>query len=180
MHPEPVGRVAADGDLKCLVYVAHDGGGGTRPAILVGGDVGACFNPPAGQTNPVADAGDQSAMIAQREDRRGCRRGALVPQERSPQRAARLVRQQAQHNTRLVHESLQCRRLETALEEEAARTLAQRLHQAVDGWLTQTTVSRGALVGGRKLTEAGIQLEVPELANGSDHALRRLPRKRRY
>ena len=59
-----------------------------------------------------------------------------------------------------------------ALEEEAARTLAQRLQQPVEGRLAQGAVGGGALVGRRKLAEPGIQLEVAEVADGGDHALR--------
>ncbi len=76
----------------------------------------------------------------------------------------------------MVHEGLQSRGLEPALEVEAARTLAQRLQQPIEGSLAQTAVGGGAFVGRRELTEAGIELEVPEMADGGDHARRLLVR----
>jgi hypothetical protein len=74
VHPEPVGRVAADGGLERPVNVAHDGGGGTRLAILASWDFIARLNTPAGQADPVTDAGDQSAVVAQRENGGRCGR----------------------------------------------------------------------------------------------------------
>ena len=87
VHPEPVGRVAADGGFEGAVDVAHDGGGGAGPAILAGGDFGARFDAPAGQADAVADAGEQRAVVAQREDGGRGRGGAVVPEERPAQRA---------------------------------------------------------------------------------------------
>ena len=48
------------------------------------------------------------------------------------------------------------------------------MQQAVEGGLAQTAVGGGAFVGGRKLAEAGIEFEVPEMADRGDHALRLL------
>ena len=62
------------------------------PAVLVGGNFRARFDAPAGQADAVADARDQRAMVAQRENGgRGGRR-AVVPEEGHAQRRRRIGR----------------------------------------------------------------------------------------
>jgi hypothetical protein len=81
-----------------------------------------------------------------------------------------LIRQKPKQNAGPIHERPEGRTIEAALKEKAAGALTQTLQQAIERWLAQSTVGGGALEMRRKLAEPGVKLEIPEVANGDNHA----------
>src|SRR5580765_795993 len=63
MHPEPIGRVPADGCFESAVDIGGDRFDAAGFAPLADGDLVAYFDAPAAQADPVTDAGVQRAII---------------------------------------------------------------------------------------------------------------------
>ena len=99
-----------------------------------------------------------------------------MPEERKaqPVRTTVLIGKEAEHNTRLIHKIFQSGGFKTALKEEAAGTFPQRLQQAVKRRLSQSAIGCPGLVGRRKLSEPGVELEIAEMTNCGDDAARGL------
>jgi len=81
MNPEPISRVSPHRCLECAIDVQHNGLRRARLTLFLGGNFRVLFNPPASQADPVADAGIESAMIAQCQDGRGGGSGAIMAEE---------------------------------------------------------------------------------------------------
>src|SRR5208283_922234 len=77
VDPEPVGRVATDGDFKGAVHVGHDGGDGAWLAVFARRDLVAGFNHPPGQADAIANGRVQRTAVTERENR-GCIRGGAI------------------------------------------------------------------------------------------------------
>src|SRR5438105_9715864 len=99
-----------------------------------------------------------------------------MPQEWQPQStvARVLVRKEPQHDRRPIHKGFQNLGFETALKKKAARSLAHRLQQSVEGRLAQTAVGSGAGKSMREVADAGVKFEISEMANRNDDTLRLL------
>src|SRR5262245_28328137 len=110
-------------------------------------------------------------MVAKGKNRRRRGRGAFVAEERQPQAriACVLVGEQTEDDAPPVHERLEERGVRTTLEELTTRSLAQRLHQLIQGGLAQTAVGGCRLIRRRELAEARVQLEVAEVSDGDDY-----------
>src|SRR5208283_4284626 len=61
MHPEPIGWIAAHGGFEGTVHIAHDGGRGSRLAVLVRRDFRTRLDAPPCQTDAITNASDESA-----------------------------------------------------------------------------------------------------------------------
>ena len=81
MDPEPVCRVAPNGDLKGAVHIEHNRRSGTRPFIFVERDLLAGFDAPARQAHTIAYTRVERAMIAESIHRRSRRRGTNLSQK---------------------------------------------------------------------------------------------------
>src|ERR1043166_6057459 len=173
MHPEPIRRVTPHSPFKGAIHVQHDVLGRARQALVAGRNFLARFHAPLSEADTVANARVKSAIIAERENGRSSRGGAVVAQERQPEAVARaLVRKQTEQDPPLVHALLKGRCLMTPLEIAAAGTLPQRLEQPIERRLAQAAIRGDALIGRGKLAEAGIQLKISEVANRRDNAPR--------
>ena len=105
VDPEPVGRVAAHGDFKRAVHVAHDVGDGARLAVFARGNFVADFDLPVRQADAVANGGVQRAVVAQGKNRRrgGGRRSRGRETACAVRRGLALVGEQAEQQAGVVH-----------------------------------------------------------------------------
>ena len=89
-----------------------------------------------------------------------------------PVAARVLVGQQPEQQAGVAHGGLERGRLGAPLKKAAGGGLPQGDHEPVQGRLFQCAIGRGAFKDGDELPKPGVQLEVPEMPDGHDPALR--------
>src|SRR5438876_5564432 len=78
MHPKPIGWVAARGRFERSIDIEHDGSGRPRLTVFTRCNFRPCFNPPASQSDAIANPRIKSAIVTQRKNRRSGRGGTVV------------------------------------------------------------------------------------------------------
>ena len=133
-----------------------------------GGDRLTDFDTPSAQGHPIAERGEEGAIVAQGEHG-GCRGGGtFTAEERSPNAlgAAVLVGEQTQDESALAQSVLERGGFETAFEKEATGLFADGLEHLIEGGRIQGAVGGGELVSGHEPGHFGKELEVAEVPDG--------------